>query len=145
MSALEISVIAHKHSTAHSGLLLKPTAACRPATHGLRDGQGGADVLTLDEPGRWPPHSSAADAFAAQMSLPHSPVVADAACLQQLSLAEVLVRRWPGDFLQAEYFRVMDPAVDVSVGPCGHFFLSVEYEMQSLSQGCRPFSRAQLS
>lgn len=100
-------------------------------------------MLTLDEPGGWGVPGQ--DAFASQMSIPSAPIVADVACLKQLCLAEVLVRRWPGNFLPAQYFRLMDLAVDVTVGPCGHFFLSLEYEMQSVAEGCRPFSRAELT
>jgi hypothetical protein len=81
------------------------------------------------------------DSFVSQLSIPNTPIVVDRIMLQNLTLAEVLVRRWPNPNIPAQYFRVMDPRVDIVVGPCGHFFEASEFEMVSMTQGSRPFSR----
>ena len=85
------------------------------------------------------------DAFAAQASVPGTPILADRAMLQSLSCAEVVVRRWPNPHIPVQYFRVMDPDADIVVAPCGHFFEAGEYELLSMTLGHRPFSRASLS
>ena len=84
------------------------------------------------------------DAFAEAMRSPNAPIVATRDMLRELNASEVLVRRWPNAHLPAQYFRVIDPLVDIVCGPCGHFFEADEYEMLSLAHGKRPFSWAPL-
>ena len=120
-------------------------SACRPE-HAQEHGhlEGDANVFTLHDGNEWGSDGQEGHPFAEQLGIPNTPLVADAAALQQLSLAEVLVRQWPSKHLPAQYFWLVDPTVDVVVGPCGHFFLSLEYEVQSIALGYRPYSRAPL-
>lgn len=127
--------------------------ACRPLRRDAIDGDilfgmegedDGADVLRLDDedvhamqPGGGGDQD---DAFLTQMLMPNAPIVADRDMLRQLSVAEVLIRRWPNPALPAQYFRVVDPMSDVLLGDCGHFFEADEYEMSSLTSACRPFT-----
>jgi hypothetical protein len=96
------------------------------------------DVLEATAPEQAP------DPFGSQLAMPNAPIVADKAALQQLSQAEVVVRRWANPHIPAQYYRVMDPHADIVVGPCGHFFEALEYEMLSMIAGSRPFSREPL-
>ena len=109
----------------------------------------GADFLRLDDADAdvaavRTTHDTA-DPFGAQLSIPHMPIIADRSALRKLTMAEVRIRRWPRPHIPAHYFRVMDPQADIVVGPCGHFFEAVDYEMASVAQGQRPFSRQALS
>ncbi|KAF8070897.1 5-methyltetrahydropteroyltriglutamate--homocysteine methyltransferase [Scenedesmus sp. PABB004] len=78
----------------------------------------------------------------ANAAVPHAPIRLGRAALRRLRPAEVLVRRWPGDALPAQWFRLLDGDTPVVVGPCGHFFEAEEYEMAVLEHGVAPFSRA---
>lgn len=106
---------------------------------------GGADILRLDVDDMPAAPADTSDPFAAQLSIPHVPIVADAEVLKGLTLSEVLVRRWPNKHLPAQYFRIMDPDIDLVMAPCGHVFHATEYAMLSMSEQCLPFSRLPLS
>ena len=81
------------------------------------------------------------DPFGSQLNIPNSPVVVDRSMLRELTMAEVLIRRWPNPSIPAQYFRVMDPQADLVVGPCGHFFEAAEFELACMTQARQPFSR----
>jgi hypothetical protein len=110
------------------------------------DGQeSGADYLRLDDddaPEMAPLGDEHEDAFTAQFSIPNCPIVADRCVLRNMSVANVLVRRWPSSNTPAQYFWVADPDADLIVGDCQHFFESVEYESLSLGLGHRPISHS---
>jgi intraflagellar transport protein 122 len=65
-----------------------------------------------------------------QAGVPHAPITLGRAALRALRPSEVLLRRWPGGALPAQWFRLLDGEDQpVVVGPCGHFFEAEEYEM----------------
>lgn len=115
---------------------------------GAEGEEEGADVLRLDDddvaamqPGGT---GDPDDSFLTQMLMPNTAIVADREMLRQLSMSEVLIRRWPNPTVPAQYFRIVDPMSDVHLGLCGHFFEADEYEMSSLTHGYRPFNRGAL-
>ena len=136
-------------SICHGGWVLITDCDCRRIGAMAQDMAGtemleaGADVLLMDDEQSAPASATAdcPDPFGTQLGMSHTRIVADRAALEQLSLAEVVVRRWKNPHVPPQFFRIMDPNVDVVVGSCGHFFEAAEYEILSLTSGARPFSR----
>jgi hypothetical protein len=117
------------------------------AMKGVEGQDGGAEFLRLDDDDITAAAAEAdsLDPFSAQLLVPHMPIVADTEVLRNLSVAEVLVRRWPNKHLPAQYFRIMDPDIDLVMAPCGHVFYATEYAMLGMCDRFLPFSRVPLS
>jgi hypothetical protein len=125
--------------------ICRPNAAAGVASKDVHGHESGADYLRLDDdvvPRIAALREEHEDAFTAQFSIPYSPVVADRCMLLNMSVASVLVRRWPSSKTPAQYFWVADPEADLRVGDCQHIFESVEYESLSMGLGHRPISHA---
>ena len=112
----------------------------------MEGSDAGAQFLRLDAADVLDANAAAgsSDAFAVQASMPGTAIVADRAMLQGMTLADVVVRRWPNPHIPVQYFHVVDPDADIVVAPCGHFFEAGEYELLSMTLGHRPFSHAPL-
>ena len=114
-----------------SNVLLDHRCINSTNTEAGSSGDAGADVLQLDDAGPGGLQLQGGDTFAAQMVVPHQPVLADRDTLQLLRPTEVLVRQWPNPALPRQYFRVMDPDLALCLGACGHVFEADEFRAVS--------------
>lgn len=84
------------------------------------------------------------DPFSDQLMIPNTPIIADAAALEQLRFSEVMTWTPQDQNLPPRYFRIMDTSMSLCCGPCGHVFEEDEFEMCSMEHGFAPFSRKPL-
>jgi intraflagellar transport protein 122 len=117
-------------------------------TRGVTGQDAGADYLRLEDDDVADEallNNESDSAFIAQFALDNGPVVADRGMLQNMTVANVLIRRWPNPNVPPQYFWVTDSFAELCVGDCRHIYESIEYESLAFRLRHLPISQTRTS